>query len=31
MVRMAVANLGRLAFDLTVGAASAGMRRFFGA
>jgi hypothetical protein len=31
MLRMAVANLGRLAFDLTVGAAAAGVRRFFGA
>jgi len=30
MVRMAVANLGRMAFDLTVGAAAAGVRRFFG-
>jgi hypothetical protein len=31
MVRMAVANLGRMAFDLTVGAAASGVRRFFGA
>jgi hypothetical protein len=31
MVRMAVANLGRMAFDLTVGAAASHVRRFFGA